>query len=53
MSKTWVEISEELLDKMVNELTKLPYRSVQPIFLELGEDLAESQQKSQLIVKEK
>ena len=44
MSKTFVKISEELLDIMVNELTKLPYRTVQPIFLQLGEDLEEGKE---------
>lgn len=35
-----VEISEELLDQMVNALSHLPYRDVQGIFLQLGQELA-------------
>ena len=36
-----VTISEELLDHIVNALTKLPYRDVQELFLQLGRELSE------------
>lgn len=34
-----VEISEALLDELVNALTQLPYRDVQHLFLALGQEL--------------
>ena len=53
MSKTFVSISEELLDQMVNELTKLPWRDVNAIFQQLGEDLEEGREqvKPQLMIR--
>lgn len=34
-----IQISEELLDQMVNALTQLPYRDVQSIFIQLSQEL--------------
>ena len=44
MSKTYVKISEDLLDQLVNELTKLPWRDVNHLFQLLGEDLEEGKE---------
>lgn len=35
-----ISLSEELLDMMVDAITKLPYREAQPIFERLGQELA-------------
>ena len=47
-----ITISEDLLDKMVNALTQLPYRDVQHLFVQLGHEIAaQSEDNPQLVVR--
>lgn len=47
-----ITISEELLDKMVNALTQLPYRDVQHLFVQLGHEIASQHEDNpQLVVR--
>lgn len=47
-----ITISEELLDQFVNALTQLPYRDVQHLFVQLGQEIAAQHEDSpQLFVR--
>lgn len=46
-------LSDDLIDQMVNELTKLPYRDVIMILRQLGEEIQEQKNdQPQILVKE-
>ena len=45
-----ISISEELLDAIVNALTQLPYREVQPVFDRLSAELMPSEEPEPQII---
>ena len=42
--KETVELSGDLLDMICNELSYLPYRQVQDVFVRLGDELSEKEE---------
>lgn len=48
MDKETVTISQELLDMMVNALSRLPYLDVHGVFGQLAHELADDEPKIQL-----